>query len=68
MSVFKPGEIHLRPIDENDKTMLAVSVWNTTDPIKRKYLMSMYEDSLHDEFEEIKKQNKEYWQKNDKRM
>lgn len=67
MSIFKPGDIQLRPIDENDKMMLAVSIWNTTDPIRRKYLMTMNEDSLHDEFEEIEKQNKEYWIKNDKR-
>ena len=67
MSIFKPGEIQLRPIDENDKMMLAVSIWNTTDPIRRKYLMTLHEDSLHDEFEEIEKQNKEYWIKNDKR-
>lgn len=58
MSIFKPGEIHLRPIDENDKMMLAVSIWNTTDPTRRKYLMTLHEDSLHDEFEEIEKQIK----------
>lgn len=68
MSVFKPGTINLRPIDKNDKMMLAVSVWNDPNPIRREHLMKMYEYSLHDEFEEIEKQNKEYWKKNDKRM
>lgn len=68
MSIFKPGTIDLKPIDANDKMMLAVSVWNDPNPIRRKQLMKMHEHSLHDEFEEIEKQNKEYWEKNDKRM